>query len=479
MSILRALTLLGLFILTTTLQASATHIVGAEISYVPVPNSNPNDFRYYVTARLYRDISGSTTVDFGQTIPLYCRKNGCTAADPGSFTATLTRMSTTQLAYVRCSGASSVELQVFSAEVRLYPGSWALSIAEENRTQGIMNLTNSANYGLYADAELNNSAAARALPNTSPVFTSSRLPYICGSQFHRYSFAAFDADGDSLVYRLAAPLAASTADPCPRPIPGVASPHFDIRPATGELFTIPFSLTLGIFNVVVRVDEYRRINSQWLKIGSVMRDLTYPVSTNAGNRNPTFTTLTAGTASQPVGQLIRVSPGQSLSLTLNATDQDAGQTLRFASDAAATIPGVTFQTLSATQARLSWQVPATLPPGRYTIPVAVSDNACPTNGIEAQTLTFLVGSQVLAAHPPQPGLELAAYPMPFREQVRFQLYSSGPQQIQITDNLGRIVAKLTSQANGTVVWRPAASLAPGLYLARTPDGRQRLRLLRE
>lgn len=459
-------------LLMLTFPTQATHIIGAEISYTPVNNYSD---RYIVTAKLYREAYAAA--NFDPTIPLHCRRNSCDNADPTNLTFQLSRTTTRYTSYLGCTGGQVVEIQEFTGEVNLQLGNWTLSIAQENRTNGIRNLTNSINLGLYTDAQLN--VIRGVAPNTSPVFTSVLLPYICGTQFHRFSFATFDAEGDSLVYSLIAPQSASAANPCAQVVPGTFNPHFTINAATGELSTMPFVLDVGNYTMATRVEEYRRVSSQWIKIGSVMRDIMYPVRTSNGNRNPTFASLTVGTSTQqPVDQIIRVNPGQTAVLTLTAADQDAGQTLRFSSSATIAIPGITFQTVSTTQSRLTWQVPATTLPGRYTVPINVFDNSCPINGSEVRTLTFQVTNQVLPIHPRKEPFLSLAYPNPFQEQVQFQI-SSGVQQIVIVDGLGRVVDRLLSRSDGTVVWRPIASLAPGLYMARTINGQQVVHLSHE
>lgn len=458
------------------LTAEASHIVGAEITYEPYPTTPVNPRRYLVTAKLYRDNSGNTTVDFTQAIALYARLNGCSPTDPANVTFQLNRVSKTNTGYVRCAGGPGVEAQLYTADITLpSSGNWTLSIAEENRTFGILNLSNSGNYSLYADAELTIDPAS-VIPNTSPVFTSSLLPYICGNQFHRFSFSAYDANGDSLVYRMITPQGTSNSDFCPQTIPVVPTPHFTIDPARGELSTIPFTLTAGFYIMAARVEEYRRIGGNWRKIGSVMRDIMYPVSGGTGNRNPSFTSASVGTTTQPVTQVLRVVPGQTVTIQLAATDQDAGQVLRFSTEAT-TVPGVSFRGLSATQAQLTWQVPINLPLGRYSIPVVVQDNGCPFNGSESQTLNFVVTTQVLATPSAWLPNLAAAFPTPFQDQVQFQLPLSRSQQILITDEVGRTITRLTSRADGTVVWQPTGSVKPGTYLARTTDGSYSVRLV--
>jgi hypothetical protein len=454
-------------------RAEATHIIGAEISYTPHATQLR---RYEVTAKLYRDrhVNGP---DFGYTISLYCHLNTCSATAATNVSFQLPRTSISPTGYTQCFSNSTVETQVYTASIVLpSAGNWTLNIAETYRNSGIWNLPNSGLYKLYVDAELTIDPA-NVVPNTSPVFTSSILPYISGNQPHRFSFSAYDADGDSLVYRMITPRTAINSDFCAQDLPMLPTQHFTLDPARGELASVPFTLYRGSCIMAARVEEYRRISGNWRKIGSVMRDVMYPVFVGAGNWNPSFTSASVGNTTQPVGQVLRVVPGQTITIQLAATDQDAGQVLRFST--AATVPGVSFRSISATQAQLTWQVPTDLPLGRYSIPVVVQDTGCPINGSDSQTLNFLVTTRVLSATTSWLPTPASAFPSPFHEQVQFQLTQPTTQFVTIVDGLGRTVAQLTSRPDGSVLWRPSPTLAPGLYLARTADGQQPVRLLHE
>jgi hypothetical protein len=72
---------------------------------------------------------------------------------------------------------------------------------------------------------------------------------------------------------------------------------------------------------------------------------------------------------------------------------------------------------SATGILLTWQVPASLPSGRYAISVRVVDNGCPSSASEERTLVFVVRSITLTARPGAAATQV--YPIPFREQVQF------------------------------------------------------------
>jgi len=505
--LLRILLFASLWVGTTA--AYASHIIGGELAFEPVDGSTN---QYHIIARLYQDIS-SLQVIVGPSLTLICGRNSCLKTAPGSFTAELS-LTQRRRSSLTCSSSPTYEMAVFEGIVTLPPARWTLSISQENRRSNSYNVIDSYMRDIHVEALLDNSSG---LTDFSPKFTSFTLPYIMGNEVNRYSFSAFDQDGDSLVYSSVQPLASLQGEgECSNAISystsaggefvdpvtglkvpygpvqftpafpflsyqvtnGTAVPFFQLNATTGELVTR--SINLGSAIVAVHVDEYRQLGGSWRHIGSVTRDVTYLVLSVQENHNPTITEVkvAGAAASQPADRVIPVRPGQSVSLTLTAADPDAGQTLRLSSDVAATIPGASFQTLPNNQAQLSWQVPAELPLGRYSFTVTVADNSCPMNGSEVRTITFLVTNKVLATHNRQP-LAQPAFPVPFHEQVQFQLTTHKAQPILIVDELGRTVDQLTSHIDGTVIWQPASTILPGLYIARTIDGQQLQRLIRQ
>lgn len=455
-------------------QAWASHAGGGEILYAPLAGSAD---RYHITVRLFRGTEVTAT-DFGESISLYCSKNGCDAASPGSFVAQLTRTKRIDPDAIRC-GVVVNEMNIYEGDVTLPPNRWLLSTLLGNRAIAIRNISASDWHNIHIESFLDNSSG---LINSSPKFTSYKLPYLSGRQAHHYSSSAFDIDGDSLVYQVVAPKENRAATiqqfGCSNEIGQyMAAPNFTVDVATGALLPTSAALVLGDYVLPIRVDEFRKLNNVWTKIGSVTRDQIYR-GYNSTNLNPTFTGLTvnSSTTVQPLEQVIRVNPGQTVALTLTATDADAGQNLRFVSDVPAIVPGTTLQTLNATQARLTWSVPSTLPLGHYRLTVGVADDGCSLNASEVRTITFLVTNQVLATGPRRP-LLVPASPNPFRTQVSFQV--AKPQPVVVFDGLGRAIAHLKSRPDGTVTWQPAATVVPGLYFARTTDGQQLVRLVRE
>ncbi len=457
--------------------AHATHILGGDIAYAPVASTTAGVPRYHVTVRLFKDASSAVQ----QTdVDLTCNRGGCNAAATDYFTVNIRRSQSAPLLTTGCapdSPSRAYYTYFFETDVDLPPGQWTLGVRVENRSPNVVNITNPVNTNFYFSAFLDNALAAQ---NSSPRFLSNLMPYISSNAAQRYSFSTFDIDGDSLVYSLVTPqLGIKQLTLCGTDVPGFMPGPFQLNAATGAVTAPAGAVRQGFYAMAVRVSEYRRINGNWQLIGYVGRDIDY-LAYAATNAPPYFTgfTLNSGPV-QPPGQVIPVRAGQAVSLTLRAADPDADQALRFSTDATSVVPGLSLTTLGATQAQLTWQVPATLPPGRYTATVAVFDNGCPLNASEEQTFVFQLGNPgtALADRPALPPPGGGAYPMPFREQVQFRA-AAGGQAVTVVDELGRVVAQLSAGPDGRVQWQPAPTLPAGLYVARGADGRPLARLLR-
>lgn len=462
--------------LGSLLPAHATHVKGGDISYRPLTPTTTGLARYHVTVRLFVDPAG-----FQQnTVELAVTRGACNGNDASNFSVkNIPRSQTIIGSTLGCTGFSYLcNINLFETDIALTSGQWTLSITSENRVAGIQNIANPIQTNLYLSTYLNTELTTN---DSSPAFSSTLLPYVGTGANQRYSFSAFDADGDSLAYGFTPsqqvpggiPIGGGPVVVCPVPIAGSFSPHFTLDPRTGDLTRVPGANQQGYFVMAARVSEYRRLAGQWQLLGYVTRDILY-LAYASSNQAPYFSALAVnGGASQSPDLPIAVRPGQTVQLTLTATDPDAGQQLRFVSDAPGIVPGLSLATLSGTQAQLTWQVPATLPPGRYPVPVAVLDNGCPINASEARTLVFVVSNQALAAQPAF-AAPRNAYPAPFREQV--QLTAAPGQAVIITDALGREVARLQAAADGRVQWLPT-DLPAGIYLARTIQGQLLARLL--
>ena len=338
------------------LAAHATHILGGDISYSPVASTTAGVPRYHVTTTLFREPTQAQQ----PIIQLVGSRNGCgSAVANGSFAITVTRNQAPPIYLLGCTIANvyqyggGYQYQVYSYEtdVDLPAGQWLLSVAELGRSPGIQNLVNPVYTGVYISAYLDNTLVGQ---NSSPKFLSSLLPYLANGEPQRYSFSTFESDGDSLMYEFQQPKQStqSLTSPysCGTSIAGSFSPHFQLDGDTGALTALPGTTQQGQFAMAARVSEYRRINGTWQLIGYVTRDVTYWATPTSLNQTPRFTALrlNGATTAQPLGQTIRVQPGQAVALALDAADPDAGQTLRFESQAPGIIPGLSLQTTGAT-----------------------------------------------------------------------------------------------------------------------------------
>jgi hypothetical protein len=233
--------------------------------------------------------------------------------------------------------------------------------------------------------------------------------------------------------------------------------------------------------VVVKVTEWRRENGVYVAIGTTRRELLWIVYNGLTNTlprmNPTVTIQNGSqSTTQALSAPIAVVAGEPISVSLSATNPGSAFPLAFTLEQN-TVPGAVVQTITAGTGRLTFTPPLSLPSGTYRVSVSVTDEAGPLRNLITVPVTFRVYRTTLATRNAN-ATTIAAYPTPFTEQVQFQLPTAGVQQLTVCDQLGRVVDRLTSQADGKVQWAPNASVPAGLYSARSADGKLSVRLLR-
>ena len=488
--------------------AAATHVVGGQLTYQHLTGD-----QYRVQCKLYADITNNA-VRLGDVRQLDCQVGGCASTDSRNFSVPLLAVGPAQIDGPFPLGGSSYATVTYEATVTLPPAVWTLKVKEENRS-GVDNLVETLTHSLYLESTINTLLAAG---NTSPQFHDLPIPQLPWQQPVTYGLGGSEADGDSVTYQLVTPLfdpSQAPATGCPQPMsfasyaagqigdpatgqtfdypagqysaafplvslqptyPGGGAaptvvPEFGFDRASGAIsaFLAPIRSGTSRYAVAVRADEYRSLNGSYQKIGSVMREVIFVITDPGSNRPPRLTEVrvNAETTSRAPDATVLVAAGQSVTLEFAAADPDANQTLTYYADLAA-LPGAAL-TPTATGATLQWQPTMQTRPGFYRFPVTVVDNSLPLHGFETRIVTLRVVNTVLASKARQP-LRGAAYPVPFTNQVTIQLPAPGRQHLTVLDALGRLVAVLVSQPDGTVVWRPAATVAPGAYFVRTADG---------
>lgn len=367
-------------------QVRGSHAMGMELTY-----SCTGGNTYQFTMNFYRDCSGITpapsytlnisSVTCGLTTSITLNQGGPAV----EISAVCPSVPST------CSGGSNpgVEQYSFTGTVTLpgYCPDWVFSTTECCRNALTTNLVNASSYNLYVQSTLDNSDS---LCNSSPVFTSLPVPYVCQNQLSNYNFGAVDPDGDSLVYTLINPL---TAAGTPIPYNSPYTPTYPITTTTGQ---VDFDSTTGnlSFNpnalqvcvVTVLIEEYRNDSL----IGSVMRDIQVLVLNCGGNLQPylangTIMNVSGGTLTDSNSVVVCV--GSSLSFDVEFADADSTDTLSVYSNNAMVMASSLLDTsgINPVTAGFSW-IPGTGSTGFYPFTITVEDNNCPITG--KQTYSF-------------------------------------------------------------------------------------------
>lgn len=157
------------------------------------------------------------------------------------------------------------------------PGNYLVCISLPNRTQGIVNFSNSVNTSFYAESNL-----------TIPVFSTGNNsspnllfePVINGCLNNNcidFNFSATDVDGDSLTYEIVPYVISGTSLPN-------ASSSFSINIITG-LLSWCNPLYEGDYNAIIKITEWRK-NSEGnnVVVGSVSVDTRFVISLCTGEK---------------------------------------------------------------------------------------------------------------------------------------------------------------------------------------------------
>lgn len=161
------------------------------------------------------------------------------------------------------------------------PGIYLIRIRSFNREPGVLNMQNSVNHPIYAEAKL----------VVDPVYSNNHLPefitppihFIPRDQKFNQSYKAYDRDGDSLSYELIVPQQDSSLQVLDYSFPDNPAfgetrkdswkpAIFEIDPATGMIYW-DYPQTLGKYTIAVKVIEWKKVNDQWQAIGHVTRDV--------------------------------------------------------------------------------------------------------------------------------------------------------------------------------------------------------------
>jgi len=254
-----------------SLVAQATHNRAGEITY-----RHLNGLTYEVTVTTYTRTSStqadrcSITIKFGDgTQEDVSRVNG--APNPAN----------PNCAHWGEVVADDIKMNQYITQ-HTFPttGSYVITMEDPNRNEGVLNIENSVNVVFFLRSELIITATMR--PNSSPTLTNPPIDKACVRSRYEHNPGAVDQDvsidgsSDSLSYELVSCLGQNGLE-----IPSFRQPdqidpgpdnNISVDPVTGTVEWVT-PQRKGEYNIAILITEWRNINGNRIKIGSVLRDM--------------------------------------------------------------------------------------------------------------------------------------------------------------------------------------------------------------
>ncbi|KAA3630790.1 MAG: hypothetical protein DWQ02_17430 [Bacteroidetes bacterium] len=282
----------ALFLLISFLPGRATHIVGGEMNYTCLGNNE-----YEITLTIFRDCfygNPNAWFDNPASIGVFDVNNELLQEIQIPLMNNDTLQPTLSGDCFVVPPDVCVHTTTYTAIVNLPPiiGGYQLAYQRCCRNQTIANIVDPLGTGATYGLTISEQALLEC--NSSPQFVAWPPLYICVDEPIVFDQSAVDADGDSIVYKLCAPLQGADAN-IPQPQPPNAPPYdpvtwidppygvdnmlngvpggepLEIDPVTGLLTGLPN--TVGQFVVGICIEEYR----DGVLISTTRRDFQYNV----------------------------------------------------------------------------------------------------------------------------------------------------------------------------------------------------------
>jgi hypothetical protein len=341
---------LGICIMFISNSASATHLVGGEMTYQFIQVNSNNTFRYRINVNLYTNYFAQSGLDCGESsidIGIYDAGNN-QLLNGQAFTAQ--RISCAEASLPLPTGCNipnlpRVNLVRYTVVVNLPITFSGFHVMYQRccKIGNIINLTNSGDQGNTYYTFI----PASIYKNSSPTFSNLAVPAICINDTVTLNNNAIDADGDRLIFEFVKPYNGywpefssynangAAQNPLPYPPsewrerpdcdynagynenqPFGANGYAYINPSTG--ISRYYSSVAGTFLVGINVKEYRNLNGVETLISSTRRDVQLYVSNQCpANITPVGTTNGTTTNSSVT---FDIEEGESLCFNLVGTD---------------------------------------------------------------------------------------------------------------------------------------------------------------
>ncbi len=298
-----------LFLLITgSKNALATHVRAGEITCRRV---NSTSLTYEITITTYHDEIGGQMASAGQKDVDLCIKpfglsSGTTLKAPRIESKLINRATSRNIFRINYTLPS--------------PGRFAITCAIKNRNDNIINIKGSVDVPFYLETILEINAALGL--NRTPVLLNPPLDSARVGQKFCHNPAAFDADGDSLAFRLSIPKRGEPAT-CFSQNVAYSDPALGVdATAKNELKNAPATLTInartgdlcwdapavqGQYNIAFIIEEWR----DGVKIGEIVRDMQIIV-VDGLNKRPII---------DPIADIC-IEAGQAITQVAKASDPD-------------------------------------------------------------------------------------------------------------------------------------------------------------
>lgn len=359
-------------------EASATHSEGADLTYKCLGGN-----QYELTVSFYRDCHGvnapaAATVNFssvstnqsfdlvlqpipgtGQEIPIVC-----------------------STALTECQGGTypGVQEWVYRRVVTLSPAiDWVFSFDLCCRNAAITTIVNPGGQNIYIESTLDN---LNFPCNSSPVFSTKPVPFVCINQKNTFNHGANDPDGDFITYELITPMNGPNStivylNPYTPFQPLTSNPLMQFDTVTGDINMTPTMMEVTV--LAVKVKQWR--NNQL--VGYVIRDIQLRTM-NCANTYPYISGISATWSF-----ISNACVGANLTFNIYAHDLDTSQIITMTWNNG--IPGAAFTITPGptTSGVFSW-TPTANDIGTHCFTITVKDDNCPINGSQTFSICLIV-----------------------------------------------------------------------------------------
>jgi len=174
------------------------------------------------------------------------------------------------------------------------PGVYTIRYYEPNRNDNVLNMDNSGNTAFYVETQVVINPFLYC--NNTPVLLNPPIDRGVVGITYLHNPSAWDPDGDSLVYKLV---------PCKQnvdlEVPGFTWPNiydithvnafntagtgpatFTMDPVTGDIVWDAPAIE-GQYNIAFIVEEWRKVDGIWFKLGYITRDMQILIETSENN----------------------------------------------------------------------------------------------------------------------------------------------------------------------------------------------------